>query len=84
MMETEDRVEFEAGPLTFRQWMAEVDSELNRIIGLGHMDIADWDYRCAFEDGTEPATAAREALLAELDAPLSPLAAAVLGEDVDT
>lgn len=46
----------------FRDWMSEVDVVISRVCGLTSNDIADWRWRDAFEDGTEPKEAAMEAL----------------------
>lgn len=48
--------------LTFKQWMAEVDDELESICGLGHLDLPDANYRDEYDAGTTPAEMAEMVL----------------------
>ena len=55
--------EFEAGQLTFSQWLALLDKEVARITdGFSHDDFNDWGFADAFGDGVEPVQAARDML----------------------
>lgn len=58
----EEVIDFQVGQLTFEQWLDAIDVEVVRITGLGREDFADWTYADAFEDGVEPAQAARDML----------------------
>jgi hypothetical protein len=63
--EADETVAFEAGSLTFRQWMRKVNAEIDGItdsMGLTSKDFADWNYAYAFEEGVEPRQAAIDAL----------------------
>jgi hypothetical protein len=50
------------GDAEFALWMALVDHNLARKVGLGLFDLADWPMRDAFDDGMSPSEAAQEAL----------------------
>jgi Family of unknown function (DUF5419) len=43
---------------TFEEWMFKVDQILVRWFGLPSMDMPDWHYANAFEDGLSPMEAA--------------------------
>lgn len=46
----------------FHSYMIEVDREVRALTGLSWLDIEDFTYRDAYDDGVDPETAAREAL----------------------
>lgn len=50
--------------MTWEEWMEQVDTEINKIIGLGldHNDLADQPYYDWYEDGVRPKTAAKRAI----------------------
>lgn len=48
--------------MTFQEWMKEVDRILTRYTGLGHDDLADYNYRETYQWGGHPAEAACGAL----------------------
>lgn len=50
--------------MTWEEWMEQVDTEINKIIGLGldHNDLADQPYHDWYEDGVRPKTAAKRAI----------------------
>lgn len=48
---------------TFEQYMAAVDGFMVGECGLTHMDIDDWMWRSAFDSGTPPEEAARDAMI---------------------
>lgn len=37
--------------LTYRQWMTEVEAQVEKITGLGFDELRDWMSRDSFEDG---------------------------------
>lgn len=41
-------------PMSFDQWLIEVDRLLISSVGLGHDDIEDWRWFDSFEDGLSP------------------------------
>jgi len=47
--------------LSFDQWMQQIDNIFMDKLGLSYMDIADWYYRDAYDDGLTPLEAAEEA-----------------------
>ena len=49
---------------TFEDWLIEVNRELNKLCGMGHEDIPDWDYWCAWDDNVNPKQAAKYAFQA--------------------
>jgi len=54
--------------LGFREWMGQVDMAIDRMTGhqgLTSSDIADFEYRDAYDDEATPNETAREALEAE-------------------
>jgi hypothetical protein len=53
------------GDQDFALWLALVDNAMARTVGVGHRDIGDWTWRDAFDAGTRPTEAAREALEAD-------------------
>lgn len=57
-----DTSAFEAGALTFEQWLRAVDIEVVKITGLSTEDFADWNFSDAYEDGIEPRQAAIDML----------------------
>ena len=65
----EDRVLDNAGyndnGLTFRQFMEEVDEAIDLQVGMSHMDIADYAYWDAWNDGSNPDDVAQAALAEE-------------------
>jgi len=51
--------------MNFEQWMRLVDIAISKFSydsGITHLDLCDWRYRDAFEDGCSPKEAAQEAL----------------------
>ena len=48
----------------FDTWMKQVDAEIDARCGMTSGDLPDWMYRDAFEDGTSPKSAARQAISA--------------------
>lgn len=46
----------------FHQYMVAVDREIQARTGLGFLDIEDWTYRDAYDDGVDPEDAAIQAL----------------------
>jgi hypothetical protein len=42
--------------------MKQVDSEVDSIVGGSYLDLPDWGYRDAFDDGMNPKSAARKAI----------------------
>jgi len=48
-------------PAAFRDWMAQVDQELEQICGLGSLDLPDQPYRDQFCDGCSAKAVARRA-----------------------
>lgn len=46
----------------FKLWMAKVDAEVNRRIGLSYMDLPDIDYAGLFDDGVSAKRAAGKAI----------------------
>ena len=57
--------EYDTGDERFGLWMAYVNARLLRSVGVGLFDLADWNMRDAYEAGTSPADAAREALASD-------------------
>lgn len=51
-------------PLTFAEWMEDVNEQLLVRCGLTSDDLPDWGYRDAYDAGIAPAVAARRALKA--------------------
>lgn len=49
----------------FLRWGLDVDAALVRACGLGVLDLPDADYSSMYEDGMNPAEAARDVLEAE-------------------
>lgn len=52
----------ERNGLTYKQWIAKVDANLESRIGLGHEDVADFNSYDAWDDGMTPAEGADECL----------------------
>ena len=50
---------------TFDDWLAACNTWLEKTVGVGSLEITDWHWRDAFEDGTSPEEAAREAFAAD-------------------
>ncbi len=50
--------------MSFETWMSKVDAALETACGLGSLDLPDWGYRDAFDDGMSPQTAAKKVLKA--------------------
>ncbi|ASJ79591.1 hypothetical protein SEA_KALNOKY_88 [Mycobacterium phage Kalnoky] len=48
--------------MSFEEWMRRVDRVMLAVTGLTHRDIADWNYRDAYDDDVSPRTAALKAL----------------------
>ena len=48
--------------LTYKQWIARVDANLESRIGLGHEDVADFNSYDAWSDGMTPEDGADECL----------------------
>lgn len=48
--------------VNFAKWRTLVDGEMVKASGLSSMDMGDWDYASAFEEGILPVHAAHEAL----------------------
>lgn len=55
--------------MTFAQWMVQVDRVIGAACGLTHLDLADWNYRDAFDSEVTPEEAA-ESVLEEEGFPL--------------
>lgn len=56
----------------FALWMADVNDEVEKLLGLSVYDLPDCCYRDWFEDGMSPSAAARKAIRyakAEADSP---------------
>lgn len=53
--------------LPFMQWMAQVDADLEALLGVGSRDLADAPYRDYFEDGLTPREAADEVVLDNIE-----------------
>ena len=51
----------------FTAWMAKVDALMARSCGMSSMDLPDWNYRDAYDDGASPSSAARQAIRAARD-----------------
>lgn len=49
---------------SFEEWLRLVDSHIRNKCGLSHLDLPDWCYRDAYDDGVTPATAAARAIKA--------------------
>ena len=47
---------------TFEDWMAAVNTHIQRRTGLDRDDLPDWNYRDAYDDDMSPSEAAREAV----------------------
>ena len=48
----------------FNVWMARVDALIEKSTGLSSMDLPDYCYRDAFDDGASPGSAAKAAIRA--------------------
>ena len=48
--------------MSFEEWMREIDSCLEALCGLGHMDLPDYMYRDAFDDSLDPAEVAQDVM----------------------
>ena len=48
----------------FQDWLRRVDSAIQAKCGLGMLDLDDYSYRDAFEDGRSPGSVARSAIKA--------------------
>lgn len=48
--------------LSFEDWVARIDTELDTLVGLSHDDLPDWDYRSAYEEEMSPRAAAMKAI----------------------
>lgn len=46
----------------FYAFMVKVDAHVDSIVGLSVMDLADYDFASAFEDGVSPKAAAKAAI----------------------
>ena len=46
----------------FKEWMWEVNDNIERVAGLSYKDIPDYPYHDMFDDGYDPRDAAMEAL----------------------
>ncbi len=46
----------------FLAYMVKVNAAVNRMMGVSVMDLADYDFSSAFEDGVSPGAAARAAI----------------------
>lgn len=49
----------------FTEWMQEVDAEVCAQIGLSYRDLADYPFRMAFDDGTDPAHIALDVIASD-------------------
>ena len=56
-----------AQKLTFEEWMKKVDSIIEARTGMTHMDLPDWSYAQAHEDGVTALSAASRAIKAARD-----------------
>jgi hypothetical protein len=61
---TENRVSAFDG---FTMWMAKVDALMVKYCTMSSMDLPDWNYRDAYDDGMSPSRAARSAISAARD-----------------
>ena len=52
----------ERNGLTYKQWIAQVDANLELRIGLGHEDVADFNSYDAWSDGMTPKEGADECI----------------------
>lgn len=52
----------EVNGLTFKQWQDAVERVVQRRLGVGFMDLADWRWFDAWQDEMTPAEAADEAI----------------------
>lgn len=50
--------------MKFQEWLAKVDEKLEAFAGVCMLDLPDWRYAEAYEDGLQPITAARLAVAA--------------------
>jgi len=50
---------------SFEEWMAKVDSYLNKKCGLDHMCLSDYCYRDAYDNGERPASVGKQVLANE-------------------
>lgn len=55
----------ERNGLTYEQWIAKVDANLESRIGLGHADLADFNSTDAWDDGMTPEEGADECLASD-------------------
>jgi hypothetical protein len=46
----------------YNAWMARVEAQLDKLVGCGSLDLPDWGYRDAYENGMTPSEAARDAV----------------------
>lgn len=46
----------------FAVWLMSVDSTLRSTVQVGHRDLSDWSWRDAYDNGTSPKDAAKQAL----------------------
>jgi hypothetical protein len=60
-----DAAHTEREEMTFEEWLAAVDRDLMKLCKLTHRDLADYNYRDAFEDELTPLEAAWEVLVEE-------------------
>lgn len=49
---------------SFDDWLKIVDYTIRKRVGLSHLDLPDWCYRDAYDDGVAPAVAAGRAIKA--------------------
>lgn len=54
--------EYDGGDDRFGLWLALVDARIGRRVGVGLFDLADWNMRDAYDDGSSPKDAAQQAL----------------------
>lgn len=53
---------YAGGDAEFALWLSLIDFRLQRSVGVGLFDLADWPMRDAFDDGMSPREALQEAL----------------------
>jgi hypothetical protein len=53
---------YAGGDAEFALWLSLIDFRLQKSVGIGLFDLADWPMRDAFEDGMSPREALTEAL----------------------
>lgn len=55
-------LDYAGGDTKFYAFMKKVDAHVSALVGVGVMDLADYDFGSAFEDGVSPKAAAKAAI----------------------